>query len=228
MMEEEITLDLKDFFYIIKKRSKLIIGITLMCTIVAGLLSFFVIKPTYEVSTDIIIGKLESEDGKLQSNNDVMMYQNLIKTYAVIAESQRVSEKASNKLNGKYTIAQLKDMMTVTPKQGTQILVIKNQGKDPQQTAKVAKAIVQSFVEEAKDVYPTGGNISVIDEPKVPKKPVKPKKALNMAIAFIIGLMGSIGLTFLIEYMDNTIKTENDVEKYLDLPVVGIIPKLDN
>lgn len=227
MIEEEITLDLKDFLYVIKKRARLIIGITLMCTIVAALISFFVIKPTYEVSTDIIIGKLESEDGKLQSNNDVMMYQNLIKTYAVIAESQRVSEKSANKLHGKYTTGQLKDMITVTPKQGTQILVIKNQGKDPQETANVAKAVVQSFVEEAKEVYPTGGNISVIDQPKVPQKPIKPKKVLNIAIALIIGLMGSIGLTFVFEYMDNTIKTENDVEKYLDLPVVGIIPKMD-
>lgn len=227
MIEEDITLDLKDFFYVIKKRFKLIIGITLMCTIIAGILSFFVIKPTYEVSTDVIIGKLESGEGKLQSNNDVMMYQNLIKTYAVIAESQRVSEKASNKLNGKYTIAQVKNMITVTPKQGTQILVIKNQAKDPQEAANISKAIVASFVEEAKKVYPTGGNISIIDEPKVPKKPIKPKKALNIAIAFIIGLMGSIGLIFLLEYMDNTIKTENDVEKYLDLPVVGVIPKVE-
>ena len=59
----------------------------------------------------------------------------------------------------------------------------------------------------------------------MPEKPIKPKKALNVAIAFFLGLMASVGLTFIIEYMDSTIKTEEDINKYLELPVIGIIPK---
>lgn len=223
-MEQEITLDLKDLFRILRKRIKLIAGITLICTLISGLLSFFVIKPTYEAKTSVIVGKLQTEEGKL-NNNDVMMYQNLIKTYAEIAKSDRVAESALSKLNGKYTRQQLQKMITVTPQQGTQILMIKVENESAEEAAKIINAISKSFLEESKIVYPTGGNISIIDQAKVPEKPVKPKKALNIAIAFFIGLMASVGLAFVIEYMDNTIKTEDDVERFLGLPVVGIIPR---
>lgn len=223
-MEQEITLDLKDLFRILRKRIKLIVGITLICTLISGLLSFFVIKPTYEAKTSVIVGKLQTEEGKL-NNNDVMMYQNLIKTYAEIAKSDRVAESALSKLDGKYTRQQLQKMITVTPQQGTQILMIKVENERAEEAAKIINAISKSFLEESKIVYPTGGNISIIDEAKVPEKPVKPKKALNIAIAFLVGLMASVGLAFVIEYMDNTIKTEDDVERFLGLPVVGIIPR---
>ncbi|MBC2397107.1 YveK family protein [Clostridium tetanomorphum] len=228
-MEEEITLDLRDFFRIMRKRGKLIVLITLICTLISGVLSFFVLSPTYEAKTSIIIGKLQTEEGKI-NNNDVVMYQNLVKTYAEIAKLDRVTDSAIKKLGGNYTRKQLQNMITVTPQQGTQILLIKAENKDAKDAARVADAVSKSFVEESKIVYPTGGNITIMDNAKVPEKPVKPKKALNVAIAFFIGLMVSVGLAFVLEYMDSTIKTEDDVERYLGLPIVGIIPKqnMDN
>lgn len=226
-MEEEITLDMGDFFRILKKRAKLIVIITAVCTLISGILSFFVIAPTYEAKTSIIVGKLEGQEGNLQ-NNDVVMYQNLIKTYAKIGQSDRVAESASSKLKGDYTAEQIKKMVTVTPEQGTQILVIKAENRSGEEASRIINAVSEAFVEEAREVYPTGGNISIIDKAKVPEKPVKPKKALNVAIAFFIGLMASIGLTFVLEYMDSTIKTEDDVERYLGAPVIGIIPKTEN
>ena len=58
-------------------------------------------------------------------------------------------------------------------------------------------------------------------------KPVNVKTALNTAIAMILGLMMGVFTAFVLEYMDNTIKTENDVQKHLDLPVLGLIPDHD-
>lgn len=225
-MEEEITLDLRDLFRVLRKRIKLIALITIICTLASGILSFFVIAPTYEAKTSIIVGKLKGEEGNLQ-NNDVIMYQNLIKTYAEIGKSDRVAEAAAIRLNGDYSPSKLKKMITVTPQQGTQILVIKAENQDPQEAARIVDAVSEAFVEESRIVYETGGNISIIDKAKVPENPVKPKKALNVAIAFFIGVMASVGLVFVLEYMDRTIKTEEDVEKYLGLPVIGIIPKTE-
>ena len=53
--------------------------------------------------------------------------------------------------------------------------------------------------------------------------PVKPQPLLNIAIAFVVGLMAGVGVAFLLEYLDNTIKTEQDVERLLELPVLGAI-----
>lgn len=61
----------------------------------------------------------------------------------------------------------------------------------------------------------------------VPDKPVKPNKELNILIAVVVGLMASMGLVFLLEYMDNTIKTSGDVENVLGIPVLGVIPNYE-
>ncbi|MCH3965051.1 MAG: Wzz/FepE/Etk N-terminal domain-containing protein [Clostridium sp.] len=226
-MDEEITLNLKDFFHILEKRFKLILCITIGCAIAAGLASFFVIKPTYEAGSTIIVGKPKSSDIRTD-NSDVMMYQNLVKTYAQIAQSNSVAKETLNRLNDNLTVEQLQKMVTVTPEQGTQILTIRAESRDPQQAVNIVNAMSNSFVDESKRVYPTGGDIQIMDMPQFPNKPVKPKKALNIAIAFFLGLLVSVGLAFLLEYSDSTIKTEEDVERYLDLPVIGIIPKMQD
>ena len=57
--------------------------------------------------------------------------------------------------------------------------------------------------------------------------PVKPKKKQNLILGMIVGLMTGVGLSFLMEYLDRSIRTEEDVERYLDLPVLSVIPKAD-
>ena len=70
-------------------------------------------------------------------------------------------------------------------------------------------------------------NIQVIDEARVPDKPIKPRPMLNMAIAGVLGLMIGVFITFLLEFLDNTIKTPDDVERHLELPVIGTIPMVE-
>ncbi|MTK12206.1 MAG: capsular biosynthesis protein [Clostridiaceae bacterium] len=226
-MEEELTLDLRDFFYIIRKRMKLIFIITITCTLISGILSFFVIKPTYEAKTSIVIGKTDTGSGsadKSQYNyNDVMMFQKLVKTYAEIGKSRAVAENAAVRAKS-VTADQIQKMVTVTPQADTQIIEFKIENNDPRQAYVIINAVSEAFIQESKRIYPSG-NIQVMDAAKVPEKPIKPKKALNIAIAFFIGLMASLGLVFVLEYMDRTIKTEEDINRYLGLPIVGIIPK---
>ena len=80
----------------------------------------------------------------------------------------------------------------------------------------------EARINEAMDL----GDIRIIDEARIPKNPIKPNKKLNLAIGGILGLMLGVMLTFFMEYMDNTIKTTDDIERYLGLPVLGLIPKV--
>ena len=70
-------------------------------------------------------------------------------------------------------------------------------------------------------------DIFVIDDAYLPENPIKPNLKLNLAIASVLSFMLSVFIIFLLEFMDNTIKNENDLEKISDLPVLGIIPNLD-
>ncbi|MCB2296763.1 YveK family protein [Clostridium tagluense] len=226
-MNGETNISLEDYLIIIKERLWLIASITLMAVIIAGIASFFVIKPTYQASTSIIVGKpQDTANGSAQLNSDVMMYQNLLKTYTEIAKSDLVAQGALDKLHSNLNLDQIKKSITVTPQTGTQILIITAKGKKPEEVFNIINTISTSFVESSKKVYPTGGDIQVMDKAIMPKGPISPNKKLNLAIAFFLGLMVSLGVVFLLEYMDSTVKTESDVEKYLGLPVLGVIPRM--
>jgi capsular polysaccharide biosynthesis protein len=73
-------------------------------------------------------------------------------------------------------------------------------------------------------------NVQILTEAKMSAnpQPVSPNKTLNMAIAFVLGAMVGVGLAFLLEYLDNTIKNEQDVEKHLELPVLGVISQMSD
>lgn len=220
-----MTLDIKDFFYIISKRKKMICLITAAAIIITGLLSFFVIKPTYQANTSIIVGRPQQDKSEKLDNNDVTLYQNLMKTYIEIVTSKPVLNATISEANVNYTADQLSKMINASTQQGTQIMDISITGKNAEETYKIANALTDSFIDKSKDIFPTSGvQLSVMNKAEVPKNPIKPKKVLNIVIAFILALFVSIGLAFVLEYMDNTIKSENDVNKYLELPVIGIIP----
>lgn len=224
-MEEELELDLRDIVYILKKRMKMIVLITLSCAIISGAISFLVLKPVYEAKTSIIVGKMQSTDQTSTQYNDVLLYQKLIKTYMEIAKSNIVAEEAAASLNGKYTVEQIQKAINISNQTDTQILVIKAQNGDPFEAVKICTAVSNAFIDQSKTVFPTGGDIQIMDKAKIPEKPVKPEKLKNIAIALTLGLMVSVGIAFALEYMDRTIKTEDDIARFVGIPVLGIIPK---
>ncbi|WAG69320.1 Wzz/FepE/Etk N-terminal domain-containing protein [Clostridium sp. CF011] len=225
-MDQEMDISLKEIFIILKQRLWLIVSITVAAIIIAGIMSFYVIKPTYEAKTSVIIGKPQSTASGSTQYNDVKMYQDLVETYSKIAQSELVAQGALDELKGNLTLNQIKDSITVTPQTGTQILTISAKSKSPQEALKVINAISTSFIESSKKVYPIGADIQVMDKANMPTNPISPNKVRNMAIGFLIGLIISVGLVFILEYSDNTIKTESDVEIYIGLPILGVIPKM--
>jgi succinoglycan biosynthesis transport protein ExoP len=72
----------------------------------------------------------------------------------------------------------------------------------------------------------TASNIQILDRAEVPRAPYKPNKKRNMMIALMVGLIGGIGLAFFVEYLDNTVKTSDDIEKEISLPSLGLVPQL--
>ena len=221
-MEEQV-ISISEIFEALKKRWILIVSITLVATLISGVLSFFVIKPTYETSTKVFIGKEESnQEG--YNTNDIQMYQKLLQTYAETIKTNEVVQAAINSTNNTdLTVPAVKGALTVTPVSDTQILQIKYQNKNPEVAKEILEGITNEFVILAKELVPNG-NVRVIEAVQLPENPVAPNKKMNIAIAFLLGLMVSIGLVFLLEYIDNTFKSKENLEKELGIPVIGLIP----
>ena len=223
-MEEQV-ISLSEIFEALKKRWIMIATITIIATIISGILSFFVIKPTYETSTKVFIGKEESNlEG--YNSNDIQMYQKLLQTYAEAVRTNEVIKAAIENTSSSLSVSDVKSDLTVIPISDTQILQIKYQNKNPQVAKKILGNITDEFIILAKELVPNG-NVRVIEAVQLPENPVAPNKKMNIAIAFLLGLMVSVGVVFLLEYLDNTFKSKENLEKELDIPVIGLIPSFE-
>ena len=227
---EENTISLQEIAYALKKRWKLIVLITIAATLVSAILSFFVIKPQYEAKTKLFIGKQETQENSAYNNSDVMMYQQLMKTYAELVKTSDLVTKAVKSANLNYNQNEIKGILnnlTANPSADTQILDLSFKGGNPKEVLKITEAITNEFISESKELIPNG-NVQVIQKPQLPEHPVSPNKKLNILIAFVLGLMVGVGVVLLIEYLDNTFKSREELEKTLDLPIIGAIPDYNN
>jgi capsular polysaccharide biosynthesis protein len=228
-MEQE--LDLMQYWQVLKKRWRLIVVLPLIAALVSGIVSFFIIKPVYQASTTLIVGKKAYDDGTQQAMqlldyNVLMANQQLAKTYGTIAKSRTVEENVIQKLALPLTTEQLDNKIAVNPVKNTEVLEIAVLDQDPEMAAHIANAMAEEFSATIIQIKKVD-SVSIIDKAVAPSDSVKPKKALNTLIAFVVGLMFAIGLALLLEFLDNTIKDEKDVEEILGLPVLGLIPHYD-
>ena len=227
-MEQEQELDLIQYWEVIRKRWAIVVIIPLIAALTSGIVSFFLIKPVYDAATTLIVGKKASDVNQTTQQSLIdyqvlLANQQLAKTYAMIAKSRSVEADVIKALNLNLTYGQLDKMVTVNTVPNTEVLQMTVENQNPQLAADIANTLAKEFSRAVIDIVKVD-SVSVVDAAVPPTGPVKPKKMLNVLIAFVVGLMLSVGLAFLLEYLDNTIKTGSDVEKFLGLPVLGIIP----
>ncbi len=220
-MEEIISL--RELMETIRKRLNLIVLITMATVLISGIVSYFVITPIYQSSTQLLVNQAKS-DQPMVNPGEIQTNLQLINTYNVIIKSPAILDQVSEDLDLGMTVSQLNEKITVQNERDSQVVNITVQDPDPNKAVEIANQIATVFQKEIVNIMNVD-NVSILAKAEVGEtpSPVKPKPLLNIAIAFVVGIMAGIGIAFLLEYLDNTVKTEQDVEKLLELPVLGAI-----
>ena len=220
-MEE--TIDLREYFAIIKKRFWIIAIITVVAMVVSGVISFFMLSPVYESKSTLIVNTEKNEETQMITGDQFSVSQKLAVTYGEIIKSRAVLESVISNLKLDSEYEDLVEKITVSPVKDTQIISISVQDTNPKKARDIANEIPKVFEKEAKRIT-KANDIQVIDKAILPENPIKPNKMMNVAIAAVLGMMIGLFVVFVLEYLDNKIKTPQDVEKHLDLPILGVIP----
>ncbi len=224
MENTEYEIDLKEIFDMLQKRWVLITGITVSALIISAIVSFFILTPIYEASTTMIVNYKQNQES-VMTYNDLQTSQKLVATYSEIVKSQRIADSVIEQLGLDLTANELNSKISVSQVGTTEILKIAVKDEDPQLAALMANTISKVFQQEINKMMEVD-NVSTIDVAKVPEYPISPNKVMNLAIAGVLGLMGSIGLVFVLAFLDRTYKTPTDVERHLGLPLIGAIPDM--
>lgn len=224
-MEE--TISLKELFHIFKKRLAMILVIAFGVAMVSAIISFFIMTPIYESSTQILVNQKKQEGAAIQFN-EVQTNIQLTNTYKVIIKSPVILDQVKEKLHLEETTQKLNKKIEVANEKDSQVVVVTVQDKNPKVARNIANTTAEVFQSEVAKIMSVD-NVTVLSKAEVAEKqaPIKPRPVLNVAIAFVVGLMAAVGLAFLLEYLDNTVKKEEDVENLLGLPVLGIVARMD-
>ncbi|MYL30768.1 capsular biosynthesis protein [Halobacillus halophilus] len=228
-MEE--TISLKEIFEVIKKRLWMIIGLAIAAAVISALYTIFLVTPTYEASSQFIVNQTQSEQQNAAYDiNDIRTNVELINTYNVIIESPRILDQVASELNLDISAGALANKLQVSNANESQVVNVTATDNNALMAADIANTTVEVFKEEVPQLMNGVDNINVLTEANVGSDPapVSPNTSLNIAIALVVGLMLGVGLAFLLEYLDNSIKSETDIDETLGLPVLGVVSTISS
>ncbi|MCP2033614.1 capsular polysaccharide biosynthesis protein [Planomicrobium sp. HSC-17F08] len=220
-MEE--TISLQELFATLKKRLVLIIGLTVIAILIAGVVSYNFLTPIYQTNTQILVNQ-EKTDAAQVINQNIQADLQLINTYSVIIKSPAILDQVSEQLDLGLSVEALTNKITVTNAEQSQVVNVSVQDPDPAIAVDIANTTAAVFQEEIQELMKVD-NVSILS-PAVVKEnpsPVAPNPMLNMAIAAVVGLMLGVGIAFLLEYLDTSLKNEQDIEDVLGIPLLGVI-----
>ena len=150
----------------------------------------------------------------------------LVSTYSIIIKSDTVLQQVINDLGLSLTYGELKDRVTVDAVDDTQVMKITVRSTNPEWAQQVCNKITEVSPDAILEAV-EAGSVKVISQAPVPTEPVSPNVLKNTALAGMVGLVLCLGVIFLQVLLDNKIKSEEDIAKYLDLTVVGVIPEYE-
>jgi capsular polysaccharide biosynthesis protein len=224
IMEDMDFITAKDLLKAFKRRLWLIVLITLFATIASGIYSFYFTTPIYQSSTQILANQTR-ENGQRIDFNQIQSNLQLIETYSDIIKSPMILDIVSDKLELDRSGKALINQIEISSGEKSQVFTVTVQDKDPETAANIANAIAETFNEQ----IPTLMNVeieNILSTAEVNPSPTNLSPKLIIAVGFIFGLLTSIGLSFLLERMDDSIKTERDVEQIFGLPVLGCVSEI--
>lgn len=231
-MEE---VELKQYWAIIRRRWKMVLAIPVIAVIVSAVYSLYVITPQYQANSTLLINPRPTTSaaaaaaaGTSQAYEALQLGQAMVPTYTQIIKSYSVEQSVIKALNLPMTPGTLNGMINVTSPTQSEVIQISVTDPSLTQAVEIANTLASTFQQKARMLMQVQ-NVQIIDSANAAQSPtpVKPNKKLNVAIALVLGLMVSIGLAFLLEYLDNRIRTVDDVRRYLDLPVLGMVVEHD-
>ena len=217
-MEE---INLNELFSYFWSKKLIILLITLITLLIGFIYSAYIQKPMYQSYTTILLTK---EENTAITSTDLNLNKSLVDTYREIIKSNTVINKVISNLGLDYTTNELKKKVTVESVNDTEIIKITVKDEDASLASKIANETARVFNVEIIKLYNIQ-NIGIVDTAEINNNPYNINVLKQLVISALIGLVLSFALVFVIFYFDTSVKSADEIEKKLNIPVIGYIPQ---
>ena len=235
-MEE---LDLRELIYMFWSKKIEIIIITLVFVIIGGVYSYYFTTPKYKSSTTLVLttsgdttksGKTTTttSDTDAITQADVTLNSKLVSTYSELVKSKSILREVISNLNLKdINEEQLKGNVSVTAVKDTELIEISVTSTNSSYPSKIANEIAKVFTDKVKEIYNIN-NVHVVDQAEVVKTPYNINHLKDIVIFAFIGVVVASAKILITNMLDNTVKTEHDVEQVTGMLVLAQVPKINS
>lgn len=218
---EELEIDLLELFLYLKKRILIICAVVIACAAFGFLFTKLFIPYKYTASTRIYVLNRQNESNVVSSDYTISNY--MINDYTVLITGRNVTKEVVSQLDLDMSYSDLSGKIEVSSPDNTRILQISVTDTDPQRAASIVNCVREVAMRQIKDIMNVDA-VNLVYEAEVPTSPSGPSVKKNTLLAAIMGFVAVIGVFVVIFLLDDTIRTEEDVEKYLGLGTLGVIP----
>lgn len=229
-MDKEQTISMIQILVILRKHIKAILGSTIIVTLIAAGMTFFVMTPKYSATTEILVNRKLSSDMQGAQFQQVQADIQMISTYKDIIISPTVLKEVNRDVKSTTgypgSMSKLKKALTISNSQNSQVFSVTAKTTNPKTSAKIADLTAEVFKKKIGKIMSIN-NVSIVSDAVVNDNPVSPKKALNITIGVILGLLLGIGLAFLLELTDRTVSSEQYLVDELGLINLGVVNEID-
>lgn len=218
--DDEIEIDLREIFFAIKKKFFLILMVGLLFGLLSAGYTILFMNPVYESTSSMLV---LSKETTLTSIADLQLGTQLTKDYTVLIKSTPVLEDVIKNLGLTVKPEELNEQITITNPSDTRILEITAADGDPVMAKKIVDEISNvssAFVGDKMEVIPP----KIIERGKIPTMKSKPSMKKNVLLGLLLGFVLSGGMVVVFVIMDDTIKSEDDIQKYLGLSTLASVP----
>ena len=223
--DDVIEIDLVELLGVILHNLWIIIVSGVIVAAAALLVSYFIITPKYESVTKIYV--ISKTNADTMTYSDLQAGSTLTKDYKELVKSRPVLEEVIAETGIDVELKDLEEQITVEVPTDTRIVSITVEDKDPYEARIIADSVRIAASKHIQEVMDTEA-VNVVEEASLPIEKSSPSILMNTAIGYAVGLFLAIAIVIINYIMDDTIKTPDDVEKFLGVSVLGSIPYSEN
>lgn len=220
---EELEINLLHLFKVILRKWYWIALSIVVITLIAGLYAYLGLEDEYTTETSMIV-QVDSTDSDY---TNLMTGQRLVDTYTEIAKSTKVLAEVNSRIpEYDLELSQIASMITVSPVNDTLIVNVSVTGENKYMVMAIANTVTEVVKEQSQD-FDGLEEIEVFDFAQIPQIPSGPNRMMYVIVGVLLGSVLGVGVVLAIELLDKNIKTEDDLERYLHLRTLGVIPNYD-
>jgi capsular polysaccharide biosynthesis protein len=219
---EAIEIDIKDLFYMLMQKWRIILAVGVLCSLTAGMISIFGITPTYTSTSKLYVINRQNE--KITTWADMESGTYLAKDIMILVKSRPVTEEVIRSLKLNMTEEELSSKITINIPVDTRIMNITVTFKDPQMAKKIVDEVARVSSEQLVKIMEIN-KINIVEKGNIPLTPAGPNVKIFAVLCGALGVFITSFLFIIIQLINDTIRTSEDVEKYLGLTTLGVIPK---